>query len=1130
MYDEYHHAYLGPALPLTSSHACVQSTMPLVSNIKESIKQPERQQRLRRQHLQQSQKNLPTRKIVQLQILNQEDETPDLSHECHRAPSPRIEYSDAYDLAPCQRKNRHARHAFHIDRCGGTGVYPMLQLQSRPESPPQKRTTASHQLNSNVVPIPKVGLVQPSADVWLLQHATSGHSSSSRDHHLFDDGSGGSFDADQVKAFRLQWQDFFTEQSQLEFQCSFYSKTISAASKIANISIPTTAQQTQKSSNIWIKYEKWWQSNASRLVAQFRKSELPFAWTDSKTRKDAEKDLGTLESSLLPPAAFEHWYARGFVTETFPMSRSIVSDLQRMGSRQQFLKDRLESIRVAYQVNARMGKMELTKQRATLNMVLKCTQKLGKKATNALPVMIKPNPALVRRPPLELDIFTPIVFPEGLVMDIIAWKDMSMEIQVLEYQVACENPRVIESQLTCTSTSHVEWWQQPGNLVRQSWLNLECQLAGETSAVVRREALAFGLTQLPGEIISSQEQQTTTAEDHEHIIAEYQYWYFHAPDIRHSFLTSVWTSIQAKRRQRLFLHQALRHPGLVFHSGSGSYTSMMMLVPEDTSISRTFYFPTWIPTEHVALEETLLWYTDIELTQDDVAMRRSVEIELARLARVKATRAQELERLAQERRLMEIEDQIARVQMELESSEDEGECQSDAGSDVEGHYHSNETSGEVEHVTTSVDHHHHRDSRFFTPRSTKFISGFSLDRYFRQTTDPSSSSKFKFGNGLENGDEQFEEREREELGRLKQLELDRLEAERVAEVERLEALAEQRARDAADRERARLERRLEAEKILAWQITAREAQVLEAQARAEATRRQAQAQAQAQAQTQAQAQAEARQSMAGEEAWTRKWDAQERATREANMQRQVFEQKCMGQAEAESRKVQNEWTRVERQRRERRRELTEVYTPFEPRKIILETTTTTRFDRETKSLLSDVRRMMAITAPAPTVDVQEDDAKKTKCSTELALGHSESLVLEPPPSNEIYSTTLSTKYQRLLGFPLSLTRHQRPQSHQDQVRANMRLLASPANHHHFGFPKSRARARPKKYEKITSKEEKQIPSSKTTGGRKERASSSNQSRSDDHQQQQDMNNLPFYRKDVSLPILGQKKHISEQER
>ncbi|ETV90564.1 hypothetical protein H310_14689 [Aphanomyces invadans] len=827
-----------------------------------------------------------------------------------------------------------------------------------------------------------------------------------------------------VDSLFIPWDDLSPAQQFVEIQASLMTTAVRHLCADAGLDLPPSCFDLDMPSNVpdkvlYHKYTFWYARKSPQARSTFLRQELLFATEDPHVVESAlshgiaipkRTDRDSVNSSspmFYRWCRYVAWYCRGFVLQHHHLDALGAVDFsatphysQRLVDRTVLLQNRLREVDVALQSFAKLQAKEIAKQQTILNAAAIMLNKLNK-ATAVKPVL----PPELRS--LDVDFFKAIALPNGQAVDFVPWESLTLMEQQKELAVAMHDgvvrwqamkahismphlasaivsDDVDEIQLTNQCAAFITWWSTPHNAARIQFLKAEAHEAAK-NASVQAAASQAGVDLAFHDAI-----RMFTHRHHEPSpspSSAYHDWYFgvtHAAEsARVAFLKQKMMMLQRQKRFELVLELGRLPPPVLY------VMTPTPLISHDTDI---------VPA--VAAVEVELGADDGVAGEGGVhASAQSptaVGVDADALEREKALREQwEAAQLVWNRRQMESEDDAARV-MRLMDDDDVGDDEAPSPRE--------------------------RPERDYT------ISYFFNTMPGPREAAAVAATGWASGCGLDNGDEEVEEREIREAERLRQLELDALDRARIAEEERVAALllAEQLRED--ERKAQKRARQVEVKRILTWQrdeAMRREAEASQkrmeldsaAMAHEEIHSRQAWLQLE-----------QARQHMATMDLESAEWAKQRQEQQQQRVARLASDRRNMLREDGRSRDAAEYADEAARQAADKEAFLRELYTPFDP------------FFPDT-----DCRRCLRTSSSTmrPTAGHDHRRPMTQHAASKLVSGHYAvpfySAIELSSPETEVYQAQPSQKFQALLG--LSVQYRRPPTSHSQNVAASLETLS-----------------------------------------------------------------------------------------
>ncbi|KAH9075921.1 hypothetical protein Ae201684P_012412 [Aphanomyces euteiches] len=628
-----------------------------------------------------------------------------------------------------------------------------------------------------------------------------------------------------MDALVIPWEDLSLEQQWIEVQASLWTKAVQVASMHDRVTLPPTSFKLHEPPTLlsdqiaFHKYTHWYAKKSKARVA-FLRQELAYAAQDDVVRTQAQL-LGVAipKSPLLSAdwSRFVVWYSRGVVL-TRPhhhhldhaqlaaaMASSPIEDAnyaQRLADRTDFLRARLLEIQHALRGFAKLQEKELARQQATIQAAAMLLQRIDKNASQLKPPTL---PDDLER--LDVDFFEPIALPSGDELDFVPWASLSAVEQQKELALAMHDVFVrweaikmhiplpddllldvdeTSDELERRCADFISWWAQPNNPTRVHFLKHEAHEAAK-DAKVQAAAKRAGVDMAFHTAIKVFTHATVAGQpqpDARKDVVAYHEWYFkvsHAAEsTRVDFLRQRMAHLHREKRLELVVAMG-RLPIPMLYADSPS-----ILIATDVDEPKAAAPVVEPPPEEIPppLDESPPAQESIvaEIELDPVA-------EAERAAR-EAREALESCQLVRNRKQMEAEDEAAQAMRLMDDDEDGTTPCGDAVAHVELKLRpprDYSTSYFFKHMPTNVD------------------------------ANRMATLGWVHGCGLDNGDEEAEERELREQERQRQLQLDALDRARIAEEERLAALKWAEEQLEEERRAQKRAQQLHVKRFLAWQ-------------------------------------------------------------------------------------------------------------------------------------------------------------------------------------------------------------------------------------------------------------------------------------------------------------------------
>ncbi|ETV70618.1 hypothetical protein, variant [Aphanomyces astaci] len=629
-----------------------------------------------------------------------------------------------------------------------------------------------------------------------------------------------------VESLLIPWDDLSPEQQFIEIQASLLSKAVQNICHDAGIDLPPSCFNLQLPTNVpdrvlYHKYMFWYGNKAPHARTAFLRQELLFATGDADVIRSAlaqgiaipkRSDCQSLNSSsplYYRWCRYVAWYCRGFVLQHHHLQSLGALDwtatphyAHRLAHRTDLLKCQLHAIDVALQSFAALQAKDAAKQEATRNAATIMLSKLHKmapsssKPTSAKPVVLSPE-----LKSLDVDFFCDIVLPDGQVLDFVPWESLTLMAQQKELALAMHDavvrwqamkahvaiPQVLsvvaaddvdDVQLTNQCAAFITWWSTPHNAARVQFLKTEAHEAAHDSTVkaaASRAGVDLAFYDAIQIFTHHEPPPPSTSNDSQ---STYQDWYFqvtHAADsARVDFLKQKMAMLHRQKRFELVVEMGRLPPPVLF-----CMTPAVLLSFESDNVPAVAIIEVADESASPADANNAERKNSMPL-QDSAGSSDGTAAALERVLREQWEASQ----LVSNRKQMEVEDDAARL---MRLMDDDGDDQD---------------------VTSSPRVRPARD--------------FSVTYFFNTMPGTKeaaavAASGWVSGCGLDNGDEEVEEREVREVERLRQLELDAVDRARIAEEERVAALllAEQLRED--ERKAQKRARQVEVKRILTWQ-------------------------------------------------------------------------------------------------------------------------------------------------------------------------------------------------------------------------------------------------------------------------------------------------------------------------
>ncbi|OQR92099.1 hypothetical protein ACHHYP_04030 [Achlya hypogyna] len=816
------------------------------------------------------------------------------------------------------------------------------------------------------------------------------------------------FSLDMVE---LTWADLTSAQQMVELQCSVLCLAVAQAAREYGVEVPSCAFDAELPASdraVWNRYNMWYihKSDARKL---FLREELLYALTHEDVIKHAQMaglslpkpaDADSLnEASPLyfRWARYCAWYSRGIVAASLDQLQWLLTSsddepkrLARLDERTSLLRERLGQVEQAKFDFEVLQKRELTRLTAAAKAATVMLQSLKRSAP--APKAVLP-PELVS---LHIDFFQPIALPNGTRLEFVPWDTMGAAEQEKELALALNDVHVRleamrqhivlpdevsalalddEGRLQERCAAFLSWWATTNNPVRMQFLRHEAKEAAGDD-MVRSAASQVGIdvafyTALQAFHHPAKPAAPRRDSDIEAQRDVYHEWYFQVANADHI------ARLEFLKLKVLKLKRQLRFQ-TILDLGRMPQPMMFQLAPQprlafDADELKTKVEAVAPPPVEVKEPPKLIVEPAVV-----VEVREKIDYEaLARQRRAKERQKWEDDMLVYNRTQMELEDEASRLWRSMDDDDEVEEV---------------EVAPPRERVPRD-----YTKSYFFTSLPT------AQDAY------AIAGLGFRAGCGLLNGDEEAEAREIRELERLRQLELDRLDRARIAEEERLMALALAEKEMEDERKAAKRARAIEIKRILAYQkgtIAAqhemRREEAVAAMEREETMERKRLADL-----------ARERALMTQAEADVRVYTAAVSQRRRLEVQRRALDRAGMIAEDTRSRAAAAYELETAAARAARLVFLKELYTPFEP------------FFPDTER---DNRRLFASERPP--------DVRRIKDRYAIPFG--EALVVDTPTS-ELYIAQPSKRFQALLGVPIDYRRP--PSTPYQSVAASMETLA-----------------------------------------------------------------------------------------
>ncbi|KAF0693082.1 Aste57867_15911 [Aphanomyces stellatus] len=955
--------------------------------------------------------------------------------------------------------NVHVVHAFGVgDDAGASMATPRLEQRRRgvvqvsavvPSAATTAMTTAAARRMSDIVdthgdaddgarPIHVIEMAtrpptNPYAPLfWLESNANHSH------HHVpgspHDDDSGGcamtaqaAFD---VETIYIGWDDLSPDQQFVEVQASLWTKSIVAMAAVDGVERPQPSLATPTAISDKIAYHKYasWYARKSTARVVFLREELAFGTTDDAVLEQAQchgvalpKLSDSTSVNIYSPMFFRWcryvaWYSKGVFLEPHDVgslaSMDWTASRARLDERTDVLRTRLHEIECALHGFQKLQAKALATEEAARKAAAAMLFRIHKNATNLTKPTLPPD--LAR---LDVDFFHPIVLPSGQILDFVPWESLSLVEQQKELALAMTDvyvrweamkqhvtmPDVLSAltsddlddhQLTTRCEAFIAWWSQPNNPARVRFLKHEAHEAAKDAQIHAAASRAgvdlafhsaiklFTHTTVAGAVAAP------GADDDD--LNRYHDWYFahSAASARVDFLKQKMVLVQRKKRFHLVLDMG-RLPAPILWS-----MTPPILLATDVDDAKA---PTAATTQ-VVVDEPPPPPATIDAAVSSTTAAGDADA-LERLAREQW----EAQMLTWNRAQMETEDALAQTMRLMDDDDDDADDGDVDANDAE------------------------RAPRVFQERD------YSTSYFFASMPGAGDAAHvaslgWTRGCGLDNGDEEADERDVREMERQRQLELDALDRVRIAEEERVAALAlaEQMRED--ERKAQKRARQLEVKRILQWQREETARREIEATQRRLERECAAMAAEEGAERRRLDDLARERREMAcadaeSRETWARRAD-RDRRDHEARAK----DRRRMLHEDMRSRHAAAHAADMVRQAAARHLFLRELYTPFEPHfpdnddRRCLRTSQTRRRQRRSDADAYDVAAS------------QHRRPMSQQAAGRLVSGQYTVPFVDETPETEVYQVQPSHKFQTLVGLPID---YRRPASshHQNVVHS-----------------------------------------------------------------------------------------------
>ncbi|KDO22910.1 hypothetical protein SPRG_11754 [Saprolegnia parasitica CBS 223.65] len=844
-----------------------------------------------------------------------------------------------------------------------------------------------------------------------------------------------------IEMLELPWIELSSSQQMVELQCSVLCVPVRRAAEMDGVVLPSSilldndADLSATDRGIWNHYTLWYLQNANARKV-FLKQELLYALSHNDViqqtqllgitmpRASDAESLNHASPLFFRWARFCLWYTRGVVAgsvDELPWLLDAADDepsrLSRLEERTLLLRERLQQVEHAKFDFDVLQKRELVRMKAAAKAAAILLQRL--KRPVPVPEIALP-PELVS---LEVDFFQPIALPDGTRLEFVPWESMSTVEQEKELALAMSDVRVrleamrhhiiLPDEVSALAlddeglvrercAAFLTWWTTTNNPTRMEFLRHEAKEAA-TDETVQVAASQVGIdvafyTALqafhqPGKPLPLR--RDADLEAHRDV---YHDWYFQVANAEHlarvEFLKQKVLKLKRQLRFQMLLELGRMPPPLLYELLPAPRLAFEVDDMKSKLESNIVAPPIEVQEVQAVIEAPAI-----------VEVREKIDYDaLAKQRKAKERQQWEDEMLVMNRAQMESEDAAAQLWRSMDDEHD------------------------IE-VVEDMPAPRVRAARDYT--KSYFFSSLpsSHDAY------AIAGLGWRAGCGLYNGDEEAEAREVRELERLRQwswtasivpfLVFSRRASRctalvvglRIAEEERLAALALAEKEREEERKAEKRARAIELKRILAYQKELAAQRELERQ---HAARERETAAMDAEEQRERQRLADLVRERAGmtrAEAETRSVAAAILKARRHDAETMAANRACMLAEDARSRDAAAHAVATERARRERIGFLKELYTPFEP------------FFADNADDVDDCRRL------APELRPTMEHKRYTDNYT---LSFGDALVLETPAA-EVYAAQPSKRFQALIGVPINYRRP--PSTPYANVAASMETLA-----------------------------------------------------------------------------------------